>query len=77
MNYKVHQAKTNLSKLLDEAESGKEVTISRGNKASFKLVPIPNPSTSRAPDELKGQITYTADAFDPLTDEELKELGFE
>jgi hypothetical protein len=25
----------------------------------------------------KGLVTYTPDAFDPLTDQELKDLGFE
>jgi len=26
---------------------------------------------------LKGEISHTPDAFDPLTDQELKDLGFE
>ncbi len=77
MNYKVHQAKTHLSRLIEEAENGKEVTISRGDKPAVKLVPIEQAPTRRVPDELKGQISYTPDAFDPLTDEEMKELGFE
>jgi len=29
------------------------------------------------PGRLAGQIAYTADAFDPLTDQELADLGFE
>jgi prevent-host-death family protein len=76
MDYRVHQAKTNLSKLLDEAESGKEVTISRRNRLPIRLVAVAE-KVKRVPDELKGQITYSPDAFDPLTDEEMKELGFE
>jgi antitoxin (DNA-binding transcriptional repressor) of toxin-antitoxin stability system len=76
MNYKVHQAKTNLSKLLDQVENGKEVTISRGNDFSVKLVPTKG-AKKRVPGELRGQLRYTADAFAPLTDKELKELGFE
>lgn len=76
MNYNVQEAKTNLSKLLDDAESGKEVTISRRNHLSVRLVPVAE-KVKRIADELKGQITYTPDAFDPLTDEEMKELGFE
>ena len=33
MSYTVHQAKTNLSRLIKEAESGKEVVITRGKEA--------------------------------------------
>ena len=40
MSYTVHQAKTNLSKLIKEAESGKEVVITRGKKPVAKIVPI-------------------------------------
>ena len=76
MNYKVHQAKTNLSKLLDEVENGKEVTISRGTGFSVKLVPTKG-LKKRVPGELRGQLQYTADAFAPLTRKELKDLGFE
>ncbi|HET7209644.1 MAG TPA: hypothetical protein VFI95_23940 [Terriglobales bacterium] len=31
----------------------------------------------RVPGRLEGKISYRPDAFDPLTDPELKELGFE
>ena len=77
MEYTVHQAKTNLSKLLEEACSGKEVVIARGKKPVARLVAIGAASKKRIPGALKGQISYTADAFDPLTDQELKDLGFE
>lgn len=35
------------------------------------------PLPGRQAGAMKGRISWTADAFDPLTDEELKELGFE
>jgi prevent-host-death family protein len=77
MSYTVHQAKTNLSKLIKEAESGKEVVITRGKEAVAKIVPIDNPRKKPTPDTLKGKIWSAPDAFDPLTDEEMRELGFE
>jgi prevent-host-death family protein len=77
MSYTVHEAKTNLSKLIKEAESGKEVVITRGKQPVAKLVPITGAGKKPFPDMLKGQIWSSPDAFDPLTDEELRELGFE
>ncbi len=77
MSYTVHQAKTNLSRLIKEAEKGGEVIITRGKKPVAKIIPIANVAKKRIPDMLKGQIWSAPDAFDPLTDEELRELGFE
>jgi len=77
MSYTVHQAKTNLSRLLKEAEKGTEVIITRGKKPVAKLVAIPNASKKRIPGSMKGQLWAAPGAFDPLTDEELRELGFE
>ena len=77
MSYTVHQAKTNLSKLIKEAETGKEVVITRGKKPVAKIVAIDSAVKKPIPDMLKGQIWSAPDAFDPLTDEEMRELGFE
>lgn len=76
MSYTVHQAKTNLSKLIKEAEKGKEVIITRGKQPVAKLVPITT-GKQRVPGMFKGQLWAAPDAFDPLTDEEMRELGFE
>jgi prevent-host-death family protein len=75
--YTVHQAKTNLSKLIAEAEEGKEVVIARGKTPVARLVPINPKSKDRGYGSLKGKIWYAPDAFDPLTDEELKDWGIE
>jgi prevent-host-death family protein len=77
MKYTVHEAKTNLSRLLEEASAGKEVVIARGKEPVAKLVAIGAARKKRVPGRLKGQISYTPDAFDPLTDQELRDLGFE
>lgn len=77
MPYTVHEAKTNLSKLLDEACAGKEVIIARGREPVAKLVALGSARKKRVPGKFAGQFSATPDAFDPLTDAELKELGFE
>ncbi len=56
MSYTVHQAKTNLSRLIKEAESGKEVIITRGKEPVAKIVPIASVAEKRVPGMFKGQI---------------------
>ena len=75
--YTVHQAKTNLSKLLRKAARGEEVIIARGKTSVAKLVPVPHQKKKRVPGRLKGKISYTADAFAPMTKKELAEWGLE
>ena len=77
MSYTVHQAKANLSRLIKEAEKGTDVIITRGKKPVAKLVAIQAASKMRIPDSMKGQLWSAPGAFDPLTDEEMRELGFE
>jgi prevent-host-death family protein len=77
MSYTVHQAKTNLSRLIKEAEKGAEVVITRGKKPVAKIVPIASASKKRVPGSMKGQLWSAPDAFAPLTDDEMRELGFE
>ena len=52
-------------------------TIARENEPVAKLVAIGAASRKRTPGKLKGQISYTPDAFDPLSDQELVDMGFE
>jgi prevent-host-death family protein len=76
MAYTVHQAKTHFSRLLKEAEAGKEVIVMRGNKPVAKIVAIDS-NFSRA--SLAGAYAKDAhwddNAFDPMTDEELIQSG--
>jgi prevent-host-death family protein len=82
MAYTVHQAKTHFSRLLKEAEAGKEVIVMRGSKPVARIVPINSPSASgpepnfRLLGEFRGKIRWDEDAFDPMTDEELVECGW-
>ena len=74
MTYTVHQAKTNLSKLLKEAEAGQEVVISRGKVPVAKLVAL---QPVKPPAEDKDPAASKLPDLEPLTDKELRELGLE
>ncbi len=77
MAYTVHQAKTHLSRLLKEAEAGKEVVVTRGKKPVAKIVPIQPPAPKqRIPGGFEGLVQVDDSAFDPLNDKELVEYGF-
>ncbi len=71
----IHQAKTNLSKLIERAERGEEVLIARGDKVVAKLVPIHNAPRQRRLDLLKGKFSVTPEFFEPLPEEELQRWG--
>jgi antitoxin (DNA-binding transcriptional repressor) of toxin-antitoxin stability system len=74
----IHKAKTQLSQLIEKACRGEEIVIARGKLPLVKLVALPKEVKGpRIPGAWKGKITYTEDAFDPLTDQEMKDLGFE
>jgi prevent-host-death family protein len=75
--YTVHQAKTNLSKLLRKAARGEEVIIARGKHPVAKLVAVSGQKKKRISGRLKGKIWYSPDAFEPLTKKELAEWGIE
>jgi antitoxin (DNA-binding transcriptional repressor) of toxin-antitoxin stability system len=65
----VHEAKTNLSKLIRLAEAGEEVIIARGDKPVVKFTPIAGEKSRRRLGLSEGFVTYIADDFDePLED---------
>ena len=70
----VHEAKTNLSKLLDAAERGEQVYITRrgGTVTRFALVPAPRVPRSELFGALAGQIVYADDYAD--ADAEIAEM---
>jgi len=68
----IHQAKTNLSKLIARAEAGEEVVIARGDKPIAKIVPVRPPKGKRKPGAWKGKIKLDDSFFEPLPEEELR-----
>jgi prevent-host-death family protein len=75
--YTVEEAAKNLSELIREAGDGKAVYITCDGKPVVKLVALGAGVQKRVPGGFEGKIWWSDDAFDPLTDEEMKELGFE
>ena len=66
----VHQAKTQLSRLLAQVEAGEDVVIARRGEPVARLVGC-KAATKRQPDVLKGRVVVPDSFFDPLPDEEL------
>jgi prevent-host-death family protein len=72
--FSVHDAKTNLSRLIADALAGGEVVIARGNVPAVRLVPV-NPRGKRRFGALKGKITVDTRFDEPLPDDELEGWG--
>lgn len=69
----IHEAKTHLSKIVEEVALGEEVIIAKAGKPIAKLVPLEKniKRPARVPGGLKGQI-WIADNFDePIPESEL------
>lgn len=69
MQVNIHEAKTNLSKLIRLAEAGEEVIIARDDVPVVKLTPVADAQPKRRAGGAAGVILYIADDFDaPLED---------
>lgn len=64
----IHEAKTHLSRLVDEAVRGGEVIIARGNKPLVKLVPVAEARTPRRLGTAAGKVRMSEDFDEPLPD---------
>ena len=66
----VHQAKTQLSRLLVRVEAGEDVVIARRGEPVARLV-LCKPPGKRQPDILKGKVIVPESFLDPLPEDEL------
>ena len=65
----IHEAKTQLSKLIQAAVNGKQVIIARDNKPIVRLEVLPEARSHRKIGNAKGLILSMSDDFDePLDD---------
>jgi prevent-host-death family protein len=73
----IHEAKTHLSRLVAEAEAGREIILARGNKPVAKIVPLEPPKPKRRvagwlAHELPPGLPAVGPKFwEPLSDEEM------
>jgi prevent-host-death family protein len=69
--FTIHQAKTNLSRLIQKASEGEEVIIARGSKPVARVVPVGEVKGKRQPGSLKGKLRVGPEFFEPLPSSEL------
>ena len=70
----IHQAKTQLSKLIARVEAGEDIIIARGKQPVAKLTALKSSRRKLAFGAMAGKYPPIPDAFffDPLPDDELK-----
>jgi prevent-host-death family protein len=68
----IHQAKTELSKLVERAEAGEEVIIARAGKPAAKLVPLTHARGRRRLAMLDGRFRIPDDFNKPLPESVLR-----
>lgn len=69
----VHEAKTHLSRLLDEAHAGKEIILAKAGKPYARLMPLAATPPTRQPGRVPGRLG--AGFFEPLPADELDAWG--
>ena len=74
--FTVHQAKSQLSRLLAQVGKGEEVVIARGNEPVARIVPFES-ARPRRPGALKGKIALTPAFFEPLPSDDIAAWGEE
>ena len=62
----IHEAKTHLSKLIEEVLAGEEVIIAKAGKPAIKLIPYQPNLESRQPGGWEGKATIADDFDDEL-----------
>lgn len=72
VNVNIHEAKTHLSRLLEQVASGERVVISKAGKPVADLVP--HQAVDVAFGGLRGQLTYDDSCFD--IDPEIQEMFY-
>jgi prevent-host-death family protein len=70
----MHEAKTSLSRLVNAAQAGEEVVITRRGEPVVKLEPVRSLPREELLGMFKGQI-WIADDFDELPDDLAKAFG--
>jgi prevent-host-death family protein len=75
--FNIHEAKTHLSRLVDEVEKGEPFIIAKAGRAKVKVVKIDAPAkkTKRRLGMLKGKVRVPDDIKTPFADE-IEELFY-
>ncbi|WP_295392746.1 type II toxin-antitoxin system Phd/YefM family antitoxin [uncultured Thiodictyon sp.] len=68
----IHEAKTQLSKIVDQACRGEEVVIAKAATPVVRLTPIAPPTSGRRFGALNGKARVDQRFFEPLPEDELR-----
>ncbi len=66
----VHEAKTHLSRLLEQVHAGQELILAKAGKPYARLVPLSQPTVQRQPGRLAGKVDESF--FERLPEDELR-----
>lgn len=67
----IHEAKTHLSRLVEQAAAGTEIIIAKAGKPMARLLPVSQPVAPKHLGLLKGRIKVSNDFNAPLDEETL------
>ena len=67
----IHNAKTNLSRLLARVEAGEEIVLARGKQPVARIVPFESRPVKREFGALRGIVSVGPEFFEPLPPEDL------
>jgi prevent-host-death family protein len=67
----IHEAKTHLSRLIEDVAAGAEIIIARAGKPMARLIPVVTPVRKKSLGLLKGKIKVPDDFNAPLDDSTL------
>ena len=62
----IHEAKTHLSRLLEQVQAGEEVVVAKAGRPIAKIVPLPQETKKRVAGSHKGQFRIADDFDAPL-----------
>jgi prevent-host-death family protein len=68
----IHEAKTQLSKIIARACRGEEIVIAKAGRPLVRLTPIEPQASGRRFGALQGKATVDARFFEPLPEDELR-----
>jgi prevent-host-death family protein len=69
--FNIHEAKTQLSRIIERVEKGEQIVISRAGVPVAKVVPIPTRADRRGRGSLAGQIELADDWDSPEVNAEI------
>jgi prevent-host-death family protein len=69
--FNIHEAKTQLSRIIERVEKGEQVVISRAGVPVAKVVPFPQQADRTGRGSLAGQIELTDDWDSPEVNEQI------